>query len=221
MPNYKKGTNDPTITPDKGAGIWNSKSKTIEMRLKKAAILNIMPHAFVLIGDDAAKHMMHYLGNSGKDYNIDLEDMLDDVKDEKKNFDAELTRARIFVQTLPIGTHDITSGNARGGYVQKSENANWFFATGGYSFWGKGKATVSSGQSYELDFEYKFYDRYNWDGGKKVTIFSITVTDHFMGEFHRQGMAKEFDMFGSVKRNVKWTQTNFSTPSITTPGGRS
>ena len=52
--------------------------------------------------------------------------------------------------------------------------------------------------------EYKFYDRYNWDMGKKVTILGVTVTDQFMGEFHRQGLAKEFDMRGSVKKTVTW-----------------
>ena len=39
-------------------------------------IVNILPHAFVLIGDDAAKHMAHYFGHTGRAYTIDLESML-------------------------------------------------------------------------------------------------------------------------------------------------
>lgn len=169
MANYKIGYDDPKITPDAGAGVWNSKSKTIDIILKKQAIAAILPQAFFIIGDDAAKHMAHYLNNSGKDYNIDLEGMLNNVKDEKKNFDNELVRARRFVETLPVGTYQITSAKATGGYVLQSENKNWFFATGGYSFWGKGTAksyiTTDRERHYELDFEYKFFDRYNWDGG--------------------------------------------------------
>jgi hypothetical protein len=30
------------------------------------------------------------------------------------------------------------------------------------------------------------------------------VTDAFMGEFHRQGLAKEFDCYGSFKRHFSW-----------------
>lgn len=224
MAKYKPGTDDPKITSDVGAGSWNSKSKTLEMRLKKAAIIQALPHAYAIIGDDAVKHMAHYLGNSGTDYTIDLEDLLKDVKDEKKNFDDELIRARKFVETLPAGCYLITSDKATGGYVLKSENWNWFFATGGYSYWGKGVATIdvdSKGEkTYLLNFEYKFFDRYNWDSGKKVEIFGIEITDKFMGEFHRQGMAQEFNMYGSVKRDVKWTGKSFGNPTITKPGGR-
>lgn len=94
-----------------------------------------------------------------------------------------------------------------GGYNLKSENWNWFFAIGGYSRWGKGTATVTdkpTGRELALDFEYKFYDRYNWDKGKKVKLFNITITDEFMGEFHRQGLAKEFECFGSFRRHFAW-----------------
>ena len=31
-----------------------------------------------------------------------------------------------------------------------------------------------------------------------------------MGEFHRQGLAREFDMRGSVKKTVKWKKGQVS-----------
>jgi hypothetical protein len=224
MANYRIGTGDPTITPDVGAGAWNSESKTIVVRLRKEAIYQILPQAYVIIGDDATKHMYHYFGNTGRDYTIDLEDLIDDVNDEKSEFEDEILRARRFVETLSVGTHDIMSQNATNGYIQKSENWNWFFAVGGYSYWGKGKAIISQNSGgekvYKLEFEYKFFDRYNWDGGKEVEIFGITVTDEFMGEFHRQGLAQEFNMYGSIRRNIEWTGTTFDSPRITKPGGR-
>jgi hypothetical protein len=223
MATYSIGTSDPTITPDRGAGVWNSEPTTMEMLLKKQAIIQVLPPAYVLIGDDAVKHMLHYFGNRGTDFNIDLEGLIT-VDDEKKEFENELLRARKFTETLPIGTHNITSNTATNGYAHKSESANWFFATGGYSYWGKGVAKVSDAgggqKAYELEFEYKFFDRYNWDGGKKVEIFGIEVTDEFMGRFHREGLAKEFNMYGSLKRIAKWTGLTTNNPTITKPGDR-
>jgi hypothetical protein len=55
-----------------------------------------------------------------------------------------------------------------------------------------------------LDFEYHVYDRYNWDNGKWVKIAGVTITDHFMGEFHREGLAQEFDQVGTLRRRFRW-----------------
>ena len=208
MASYTNGTSDPVIKADPGAGTWNSSPKTLKMWALKRAIIHILPHAYVIIGDDATKHMAHYLGNGGANYTIDLADMVNDVRSAKLLYDAELAMAKQYVMTLPVGVANITSARATGGYNTKSENWNWFFAVGGYSAWGKGVATVardSKGkQGYRMAFEYKFYDRYNWDKGKSVEIFGIKITDKFMAEFHRQGLAKEFDMFGSMKETVEW-----------------
>lgn len=37
-----------------------------------------------------------------------------------------------------------------------------------------------------------------------MTILGVTITDDFMAEFHRQGLAREFDCFGSVRRKLTW-----------------
>lgn len=79
---------------------------------------------------------------------------------------------------------------------------------------------TAAGRELELDFEYKFFDRYNWDKGKSVTIFTITVTDEFMGEFHRQGLAQEFDCVGSMRRHFAWRPgQSLSAQQLETPVG--
>jgi len=202
LKDYKVGSDDPTIKHDTGAGVWNSKPQEVNTLLLEAFIeANI---GLVWIGmPDASAHLMHYFGSSGNDYTIRLQNMIDDVPSAKDLFNREIAMAQAYVESLPSGTHQITSGSASSGYDRKDESWNWFYAVGGYSAWGKGTA-ISCGDSYTLEFEYKFDDRYNWDVGKSVTIFGITVTDAFMGEFHRQGLAKEFNMNGSVKKTVKW-----------------
>ncbi|WP_034161240.1 hypothetical protein [Sphingomonas sp. ERG5] len=73
-----------------------------------------------------------------------------------------------------------------------------------------------------MDFTYCFRDRYNWDGGKAVDFGPLHITDEFMGEFHRQGLAREFDCVGSVQRAITWEgdATFPSERSILTRQGR-
>jgi LysM repeat protein len=231
MADFTLGTTDPTITPDPGAGVWNSTPATAEFALKKSAILSILPHAALIVGPDAAVHMFHYLANTGNNFTIRLATMVADVPSGQFNYDEEVKEAAAFVETLPEGRHAFTSrsvnqNRAQPMYNTKGESWNWFFAIGGYSAWGKGEATVTSAggvRRYHMTFRYKFFDRYNWDGGKKVEIFGITVTDHTMGEFHRQGMAKEFNCYGETTATFAWThggtpqQTSAPPPPVPLP----
>lgn len=204
---FKIGTDDPKITPDRGAGPWNSKPKEVLTAAKYVGILQVLGPAYVLIGDDAVKHMTRYLNNWGTPLTIDLEGMVSEVPSAKVRFDTEVERIKIYVEQLPPGIYDVTSIHAVNGYNRQSESKNWFFAVGGYSVWTKGKAKITgTGPSHDcsLELEYKFYDRYNWDGGKSVTIAGIVISDEEMGEFHREGMAQEYDEVGSLRRTLHW-----------------
>jgi hypothetical protein len=204
---YEIGTGDPPIKHDPGAGPWNSTPKRFLVRAEKEAILEILPSASIYPGPNAATHMLHYMDNTGTTHVIDLQGMISDVPSARKRFENEVSQAQKFVEMLPPGTYNIRSKMLEQGYNGKNENADWYFAVGGYSTWGVGQATVRdkpSGREYELNFEYKFCDRYNWDRGKQVTILGVTITDVGMGEFHREGLAREFDMTGSVRRIFRW-----------------
>jgi hypothetical protein len=221
-PHYEVGSGDPPLGHDAGAGMWKSKPWEVSYLALKDAIIQALPVAYVVIGDDATKHMVQYLGNSGADYTIDLEGMVSEVPSAYARYLDEVAQAQELVEQLPVGKHTIHSRKAENGYNYQAESRNWFFAIGGYTKWGQGIATVKNGSEYELEFEYKFYDRYNWDAGKSVTFAGITVTDKFMGEFHRQGLAKEFDCYGSFKRRFTWKKGGkISKQQLDTPiGGR-
>ena len=54
-----------------------------------------------------------------------------------------------------------------------------------------------------------------------MEIAGITITDQFMGEFHRQGLAQEFDCIGSFKRRFTWTAGSaIPAGQLHVPGGR-
>ena len=200
MPNYKIGSGHPPFNPDPGAGPWGSKTPTPEMILAKVAILQNIGYAW-LVYDDAAKHLRHFFGNTGRDYIIDFQGMLDDVPKVKAAAEKELEEAMDFAKSLPPGVTQITSSSLKGIYIHKSDSPNWFYANGGIFLWGEGTVTVAdngSTRSVHLALDVHMWDRYNWDGGKKTTIGPFTITDESMAEFHRMGLAREFDCFGKA-----------------------
>lgn len=208
-PHYETGIGDPPLRHDAGSGTWKSKRAEATYLALRQAIREVLPATTVLVGFDAAKHMRHYLDNSGRDFLIDLEGMVREVPSAKGRYEREVSQARAFVEQLPVGRHDLHSKVGEGGYNRQAENRNWYFAVGGNTTWGEGTARVKegpAGREYELEFVYRFFDRYNWDAGKSVELAGIKVTDVFMGEFHRQGLAKEFDCRGSFKRRFTWKQ---------------
>lgn len=58
------------------------------------------------------------------------------------------------------------------------------------------------------------YDRYNWDGGKSVTILGQKIADDQLGAMHRAGMAKEYNMYGAVPLTITWSKDD-PKPKIT------
>jgi hypothetical protein len=204
---YRTGAFDPPTPSDRGAGPWKSKPLEAETVASYAAARLACTPSMVYPGLNATRHLLHYLNNSGQTYTIDLEDMIRCVPSAKRAIVAEFRQAQLFLQGMPIGRHQFTSVSAEGGYNDKYENAEWYYAIGEYAYWGKGEATITAspyGRRYEVDFTYCFRDRYNWDGGKSVDIGDIHITDEIMGKFHLQGLAREFDCIGSVQRAINW-----------------
>lgn len=221
---YQLGAYDPAVPRDPGAGRWNSSPKEAAYIALGTSIVAALPVAYGVIGDDAAKHLIHYFGNRGSTYTIDLDAMVREVPTAREMYEDEVAQAKQFVELLPPGRHEITSRQTQDGYNEEHESRNWYFAIGGYHVWGRGVAAVterSGGRECDLDFEYKFFDRYNWDNGKSVTIAGQTITDKFMGEFHRQGLAQEFDCVGSFRRRFIWKAgTPIPQGQLHTAGGR-
>jgi peptidoglycan hydrolase-like protein with peptidoglycan-binding domain len=204
---FKVGTDDPKITPDPGAGRWNSEPKQILTAAKYLALCDILTTAYVVMGDDAARHLAHYLGNTGMTFRIDLEGMIAEVGLARWQFERQLDRLKDYVGQLPPGTHDVTSMRVEVGYNLSDDSWNWCYAVGGYLVWMKGRATIVGtglGHDCRLDLEYKFFDRYNWDRGKRVRVAGVWIEDDTMGDLHRQGMAQEFDMVGTIRRTLHW-----------------
>jgi len=205
---YKLGIVAPQVIHDPGAGVWNSEELELTMWVLKQEILSAL-WAVEVAMPNAGAHLRHYFGNSGSTYTINLEGMIKDVPVAKALYVAELEEAKDFAETLrEEGEYRIISGAVSAGRIQKADSLDWFFAVAGYKAWGRGLVNVKCGNDgqyvYKMVFAYEFRDRYNWDEGKDVPILGVTITDEFMGKFHRQGLAREFDMEGTVVETIRW-----------------
>lgn len=222
MADYKIGVDEPKIRYDRGSGHWGSKKLTLKKKLLKKQIKHVLnsvgwgAYVKIFFGENARNHMRHYFENKGKPYRIEtVEKMVKESASARSRYEQELSLAKRFIERLPDGIHHITSQRAsqgyhgrRGGRGGDGGNRNWHFAVGAYSAWGMGTVEVEPAgggkRRYTLHYEYKFRDLYNWNKGDHVKIGPVTIRDEDMGEFHRQGLAREFYMYGSWPHVVRW-----------------
>ncbi|WP_102144198.1 WXG100 family type VII secretion target [Mycobacterium hubeiense] len=174
--------------------------------------------------DNAARHLQHYLDNSGADLNVDVDDVLHDLPGAQRQTDALVNAevARIveeaaatgnYGQPIPFqtGWHDYT--------VDQATHPDWFYAMGSFEQSVSGVVTVhpptTPGGKPTVTVEYKthIFDRYNWDNGKSVEIGGVTITDQQMGELHTAGLAQEYNVRGS---STTYTYTGVA-PTATAP----
>ncbi len=209
---YVKGSLDPNIPADVGAGLWNSENRGFSDYLQFGTIrlgINTLP--IKLAYPDASAMLDYYFSRRGGIYQINLNKLIAEVRSARELLANEAFEAIKFTEGLENGEHKITSRFASSGYIAGSENKNWYYAIGGYSAWGKGRAKVC-GDSFTLQYEYRLLDYYNWDIGKSINFYGVEITDEYMGSFHRKGMAKEFKTEGSLHRTLKWRRGEVLSP---------
>ena len=125
-------------------------------------------------------------------------------------YEDEINEAIAFVDTLTTGCseenpaiYNITSGISSTGNFM-NQDLNWFYAIGGFSYFGKGVVQVWIGDDgnkhFSLDFEFHIRDRYNWDTG--AGVIGGLVQDTFWQQFHRQGYAREYNIIGTYSETV-------------------
>lgn len=150
-------------------------------------------------------------------------------------FNNELQEAQKFCEDISgalfPGVYKISSTDiSRGDF--KNDNTDLFYAIGGYQCWGKGELTVSEipytkhiqvinnnndvmsrgRYEYNLLFTFVFFDRYNWNitnkNSRGVLLGGVLpVNDDFMGRFHQMGLAREYNIWGELQKNIHWAES--------------
>jgi len=184
--------------------------------LNRNAWYGVADTAEVIGYDDAARHMRHYLDDSGEPLDVNVSEMLQEIP----GF-ADKTQT-IFHESLiedinrrikqDYNGQPLTFQASTGWVGYYAETGNWFFASGGYSFAYGAEVTVTpdtnGNAQVDINYQLHVYDRYNWDAGKSVRIVGLPVPDTFLGRLHQVGIAKEYDLRGSSKpEHYQYTYT--------------
>lgn len=197
---------------DEGAGPHDSEDPGLRTRAAEVAA-EVGANGLSSRWPEAARNLLHFLGNSGEPLEQDVDKLLsdvpefaDDVTDRERRLALEAVRRaqqgdESGPVTFPLSTEWQGFGYDAMGHLEY-DNDNWFYALGGWQYSVAGTVTVhppdgpGDAWTYELDTVVHLRDHYNWDGEKATQIGPLTVTDEELAAMHRAGLAQEFTATG-------------------------
>jgi hypothetical protein len=211
-----------------GSGAWGSETadRGVTDRANHYMWTRVALVAETMGMPNAARHMRHYLGNTGAPLEVNVDLMLRDVEPLRLAYDRQVADAR---QKAELRVADmggnvqatnfmLTGDRLSDVYCSQSVSRDWFFAIGGFTYWYTAEVQVlpvaAGPPQITMIFTLHIFDRYNWDQGKAVTIAGITVKDEQLGRLHRVGLAREYEVNGAATpSNHTWSYTGTSTPA--------
>jgi len=203
----------PAPPPYDGSGEYDSESAGLDDWAVWWKLRAVKGGGEIMGETDAARHMDHFLDNSGEPLDIDpgrlLRDMPefeDEVREELRRTEAEtVEQAKAHYRGEPISIPFVRDWRGYGETQTQPMTANWFHAMGGFSYSTSGvvrvspPATPGGEPQVRIDHQLHIFDRYNWDKGKDVTLPVIgTVPDEDIQPLHRAGIAQEYEIHGST-----------------------
>lgn len=188
---------------------WSALDYALHQRLFDAAV-----GARALGTPNAARHLLHYLENSGGPIPVPVDRMLDDLPGLRKRYAEEIARLveragrRIAAEGIVDGAFELT-GSRETYYAHRKESADWFLALGGFTYWTTANVVVEDGRAL-LHVHLHVSDRYDWDDGKATSFLwgLKDVSDESLLRLHLVGLAQHFDIKGTGGRRVVLGPTN-------------
>ncbi|WP_224282851.1 hypothetical protein [Streptomyces sp. LS1784] len=198
--------------PDKGAGPYHVREPGAEEYAIQAETYALIAGGTLVQNEDAARHMLHYLDNTGEPLTVDVDRMLRDDPAFRVHVDGLLAdREAEWRQTAldayqkaggaPVAIPVETVRNTANDFTFKEQQqSNWFHAIGSQGCVVSGVITVNPGPDgkpvVSTQYQVNVWDRYNWDEGKSTNIGPTNITDDDMAKLHQTGLAQEYDISG-------------------------
>lgn len=209
--------------PGDGAGRYDSERPGAKGHALKEMWWGVAHSADAMGLTNAARHMRHFLGNTGTLLVVDPELALRDDPTFETHFqdaiDAQLRLGIDGARAFPTehAQWSFETPKTSEHYFEAQNSRDWFYALGGITSWFDGWYTFKPQENgsglLQMDININLFDRYNWDGSKSVTLLKDTplagssldmkVTDDELGQLHRMGLAQEFEAYGDAHRTVQ------------------
>ncbi len=192
-----------------GSGAHGSEAAGIGDHLNEAGFYRVADAADAMGLDNAARHMRHYLGNTGETLQIDPAQLASDIPAIGAEMDTAFetnvrAQAEAYVEANYTGEpmQFTIETPWTSTYATKALSQDWFYAVGGFSYAHTATVTVTPGENgaanVSIESEIHVFDRYNWDAGKGVNIGPIRIGDEQLGRMHEAGLAQEYEVRGTA-----------------------
>ncbi len=163
-----------------------------------------------------ARHFLHFLENSGKVFQMEVDRLLadnpieeiDDISTSlQERLDEQLTQVRDEASALIEAANDgaeAVEASWSGEWTQfYATEGNWYWALGGFSYRVIADIDYQPGSPVVITYSVDIQDKYNWDAGKEIELrFDITITDEIFQRLHQVGIAQEFAIEGRSSEMV-------------------
>lgn len=217
--------------------MWSAQNPIdLEYTMSAAAATEMIRHAKKNGMPNAARHLEHYIGNTGTPLKINLGKMYWDNEIFRDQVNENLNRLhdtawRIYSNHFYGKTISFTLQSGWGN--AEPSGGDWHYAVGGASISASTVYTFSPGRdgiSVTIDRRIDLYNRYNWDymvskkpgdAGKLVPKVAhirlpngrrILWSDEHFGRMNRLGTARDYDMYGSWRPPSKTIMMPFRRP---------
>jgi hypothetical protein len=203
-----------------GSGKHGSKEATKQLVAAKQMWYLVAAAAEKMGMPNAARHMRHYLNNGGKPLVVNVDSMLQAVPDFRKGVrraieDWTIENITSINSLAPGASRAMVTPRVTNVYIGPSESKDWYYAVGGFAYWLTGTLSRKPNGQMTIVYKVHVFDRYNWDKGKFVEIVGRRVEDKTLGELHKAGLAKEYEVNGvSRGRIMDYSKPDLSPPAI-------
>lgn len=188
--------------------VFDTGSKYTPDELKNTKLQAIIISSAKIFFPNASDFMDHYLNGAGENYELDVENFLED-KTAKENMLKDLNAALRAAENMAVDGEKIT-------IYQNEESlyhnltGDWKYSVGSYfasvELYDVKETTFLGVACYTAKFKYVVQDFYNWDENdtNNVSITSVSPAD--LHQLHVNGDAQEFLTYGEEEYQIKWAK---------------
>lgn len=188
--------------------VFNTGSSYTPDELSSTRIQALIISSAKFLFPNAADLMDHYLNGKGENYELDVEDFLED-EIAKGNMLSDLNAALRAAENMAVSGEKITIYQNEES-LHHNLTGDWKYSVGSYfasvELYDVKETTFLGVTCYTAKFKYIVQDFYNWDANdtNNVSISSVSPAD--LHQLHLAGEAQEFLTYGEEEYQIKWAK---------------